>query len=471
MNKKTVYITSSIPYVNAQPHIGYALEAVQTDAFARFHRQRGYDAYFLAGTDENALKNVESAEKQNIPVQELVDKNSKIFFELKDALHLSFDQFIRTSSQKHFKGAQKFWSLCIKDIYKKTYEGLYCVGCETFYKDGEFEGNICSNHNRKLELVSEENYFFKLSNYQEKLEQLIESDTIKIYPEYRKQEVLHFIKSGLEDFSISRPKERAKGWGIPVPGDLSQHMYVWFDALTNYITALDFADDGTLFKKFWVTNENRYHVIGKDIVKFHAIYWPAMLLSANLPLPKKIYAHGFITVDGKKMSKTLGNVIDPFELAKQYGVDAVRYYLLREIPSLDDGDFSHHRMQQIYDNDLANELGNCLSRLTTLAEKDGLTVPDTKNETDDTVLIEAFRFNEVLENIWTEVKNLNREINEFEPWSKSADDRKQYLTTGLQRLSNVGKRLLPFLPTTAETLTRLTSGTIKKAPMLFPKNK
>jgi methionyl-tRNA synthetase len=469
MNK--TYITTSIPYVNDVPHIGYALEAVQADALARFYRLIGNDTYFLAGTDENAIKNVESAEKKGITPKELVDQNSLAFQELKNILNLSFDQFIRTSSEKHFRGAQKIWRLCKKDIYKKEYQGLYCVGCETFYKDGEFKDNICPSHNRKLELVTEENYFFALSKYEDRLKKIIESNEVKIFPEYRKSEILNFIKKGLEDFSISRPTERTKNWGIPVPDDDKQNMYVWFDALTNYITALGFDTDNELFQKFWLNNDNKYHLIGKDIIKFHTLYWPAMLLSANLPLPNKVYVHGFITVDGKKMSKTIGNVIKPKEIVDKYGVDAVRFYLLKEIPSLDDGDFSYSRMTEIFNSDLANELGNLIIRITNLSEKDNLEYKPKKYEFNlETIkLFENYNFNLILEKIWIDVKRVNKEIDDFAPWKKNSQERYGFLLQTLDNIAQIGHRLLPLLPNTGERIINLLQGKIKKAPAFFPK--
>jgi len=467
---KKVLITTSIPYVNGAPHIGHALELVQSDAMARSYREDGYDTYFLTGTDENAQKNVESAEKAGITVQSLVDQNSERFQKLHDPLNLSFDQFIRTTSEKHMKGAQKLWKLCEKDIYKKKYSGLYCVGCETFYKDGEFEDNICPNHNRKLELVSEENYFFALSRYSEKLRDVIQSDMLKIEPSFRKQEILNFIDHGLEDFSISRPVERMKGWGVPVPDDSNQRMYVWFDALANYITALDFVDDGKLFQTYWSDNPNRIHVIGKDIIKFHAIYWIGMLLSAEILLPTKEYVHGFISVSGQKMSKSLGNVIDPYDVVEKFGTDAVRYYLLREIPSLTDGDFSLDRMKQLYDADLANELGNLVSRVTTLAAKDGIHIEQSA-EADPHILDKGqhFEFNRALEDIWKTVKDLNREINEKEPWKLTAPERKEQLELWLTSLYGIAKSLKPFLPDTADKIQNSTSGTIEKITPLFPR--
>ena len=472
---KKAFITTSIPYVNGKPHIGHALELVQTDTLVRAFRAAGYDAYFLTGTDENAQKNVESAEKAGVPTQHLVDENSKRFQDLATPLHLSFDQFIRTTSEKHIKGAQNFWKLCEKDIYKKTYTGLYCVGCEAFYKDGEFPDNICPNHNRKLEEISEENYFFALSRYQEHILDIIVHNKIEIAPESRKNEIVNFIKKGLEDFSISRPATRMKNWGIPVPGDENQRMYVWFDALTNYITALDFFTEGDLYKKYWLDNDLKIHIIGKDIIKFHAIYWIGMLLSANLPLPNKEFVHGFISVKGQKMSKSLGNVIDPFEMVKIYGTDAVRYYLLREIPSLSDGDFSEDRMKQLYESDLANELGNLLSRLTTIAAKDGITIQPLSNSAIQqyndklTELLINFRFHEVLEKMWEQIRAINKDINVKEPWKLAADDRKEMLRGWLNTLNHISINLQPLLPETAKKIRTATTGKIEKIQPLFPR--
>ncbi len=474
---KRIYLTSSIPYVNAAPHIGYALEAVQADTLARFYRALGYDVRFQIGTDENAIKNVESAEKLGISTKQLVDKNSQAFYNLKGVLNLSFDYFIRTTSEKHIKGAQKFWHLCEKDIYKKKYQGLYCVGCETFYKEDECADNICPIHQRKLEITTEENYFFALSRYQDQLKEAIEKGEVEIYPDYRREEILNFISKGLEDFSISRPKQRTKGWGIPVTGDDSQRIYVWFDALLNYLTGLDFGEDGELFQKYWLENDNRFLVIGKDIIKFHAIYWPAMLLSARLPLQKKIYVHGFITVEGQKISKSLGNVIDPYELVKKFGTDAVRYYLLREIPPFEDGNYSNSRMLEVYNSDLANELGNLILRITTIAQRDKITLDPQKINVNQlyqghlTSLLENFQFNKILEVFWTRIKDLNKEVDNFAPWKKTPDERKSFLIETLVKLNLIGHSLLPFLPQTAQTIINSTQGTVEKIPPLFPKLK
>ena len=287
--KNKFYITTAIDYVNAKPHIGHAVEKVQTDVLARWHRDILKDeTYFLTGSDENSLKNVQAAKKAGKPVEDFVAENVVYFQDLKEMLNLSNDQFIRTTEKKHFEGVQKIWSAFKKeDIYKKFYKGFYCVGCEEFKTEKDLIDGKCPEHLSVPELVEEENYFFKLSNYQKKLEELISQDIIQVAPGFRKNEVLSFVKQGLEDFSISRSVKRAENWGVPVPGDDSQIMYVWVDALSNYVTALDYAHDGELYRKFWEGDGERVHVIGKGILRFHSIYWPAMLLSAGLPVPTK----------------------------------------------------------------------------------------------------------------------------------------------------------------------------------------
>src|SRR3989344_3805937 len=367
MNKK-FYITCAIPYVNAAPHIGHALEFVQGDVIARYHRLLGDEVALLSGGDENALKNVQAAEKAGAPVQKFIDENNTKFIELTKALGCQFNIWQKGSDQTHhFVSSQYLWKLCEKDIYKKSYEGLYCVGCETFYEKGALnENGECFEHpGKKLDVVKEENYFFELSKYQKHIIELITSGSLVIVPETRKNEVLSFLKQPLKDISISRSNERAKNWGVPVPGDNTQRMYVWFDALNIYQSGIGFGWDEEEYKKWWPAD---VHVIGKGISRFHAVYWPAFLLSAGLGTPKSIFVHGYFTVNGQKMSKTLGNVIDPFELIHKYGADALRYYFLREIPSSADGDFSERRFKELYNADLANGLGNLVARVAKLAE-------------------------------------------------------------------------------------------------------
>ena len=475
--KKTVYITTSIPYVNGAPHIGHALEFVQADVLARVYRESGHDVYLLAGTDENAIKNVETAEKLNMSTQDLVDQLAEKFLNLREPLNFSYDQFIRTTSEKHKAGAKKLWELCEKDIYKKSYDGLYCVGCESFYKDGEFADNICPEHNRKLEIVSEVNYFFNLSNYKDKIAALIEGETIKIYPEFRRAELLSMLKGDLGDFSISRPTERTRNWGIEVPGDSSQRIYVWYDALANYITALDFATGGPLYKKYWENADRRIHVIGKSIIKFHAIYWIGMLLSAGLPLPDTIYAHGFINVEGTKMSKSLGNVVNPSDLVAKYGTDPVRYYLLKEIPALDDGSYSDRRFKEIYNADLANSLGNLVSRLAKLSEKNsvkliaytaGKVAKRLKENGYEEMLIN-YQFNLAIDMLWREITIINQRINKDEPWAKSGNEAKILLEDYTKDLADIAVMLAPFLPSTSENILTVLKGEQKISKPLFPR--
>src|SRR3989338_3944805 len=481
---KRVYLTTAIPYVNASPHIGFALEAVQADCLARFYRALGYDVFFVTGTDENSLKNVQAAEAEGIPVQKLVDKYAKQFEDLKQALNLSWDKFIRTSTKDHFKGAQKLWLLCKKeDIYKKKYRGLYCVGCELFYTKGELVDGKCPEHQTVPEEIEEENYFFALSKYQKYLETLIDTDRLRIVPISSKNEVLSFIRQGLEDFSISRSVERSRGWGVPVPDDENQVQYVWFDALANYLTALGFGlrpkgplarrvANEKLYKKFWVDNPNRLHVIGKGIIRFHAVYWPAMLASAGLPLPKVEFVHGYITVDGQKISKSLGNVIDPFDLVEKFGQETIRFYLLREIPAWGDGDFSIGRLKELYNGELANGLGNLVARVARLCADVNLSLPPRKNfkfkkTVEDN--LKKFRFDQAIFAIWDEITVLDRRINEEKPWELEGQKLKKSITPMAQEIREIAFNLSPFLPGTSQKILDQFTGKISQNEPLFPR--
>ncbi len=486
-SNKKFYITTAIDYVNGLPHIGHALEKIQTDVVARHHRSLGENVLFLTGTDENSLKNVQAAEKEGITVQELVDRNSQVFYDLKHVLNLSFDDFIRTTEKRHIQGVEKLWKTCQKDIYKKTYEGLYCVGCEAFYKESELVNGLCPEHKKAPELVKEENYFFKLSKYQKQLKELIEKDELKIIPETRKNEVLSFINSGLEDICISRSKERAHGWGISVPGDPNQIVWVWFDALGNYITAVGYGSDEDKFKDLWPAD---IHFIGKGILRFHSIYWPAMLLSAGLALPKSIFVHGYITVDGGKMSKSIGNVINPIELVEKYGTEPVRYFLLREMPSTQDGDFTYEKFEDRYIADLSRGLGNFVARVVTLAtklknrgsiygsegkeENEVLFAPQNlklKNEIENAQetwkkSLDELKFNEALVAIWKLIGFCDKYIEQTKPWEES-DKQGQVINDLLLALSNIAKMLKPFLPEASEKITKQLK-TKRKSEVLFP---
>ncbi len=462
---KTFYITTSIPYVNADPHIGHALEFAQADILARFERSRGKDVFFLIGTDENALKNVQAAESAGVAVERWVNDRAEVFRQLASSLSISNDDFIRTASEeRHRKGAQKLWASCKNgDIYKKKYKGLYCVGCESFKTEKDLTKGECPEHpGKKLEAIEEENYFFKLSNYQNQLRDLIESNRLKIIPESRRNEILKFIKSGLEDFSISRSRERARNWGIPVPGDENQIMYVWFDALSNYINALGYADNGEKFVKYWEKGDEIVHAIGKDINRFHTVYWPAMLISAGVRLPDSIFVHGFITSEGQKMSKTLGNVVNPAPLIQKYGVDAVRHYLLREIPSYEDGDFSIKKFEERYNSDLANGLGNFAARVLTLGEKISPISLEEEKNIDSEILrqiggakinfegaLRERRFESAAQAVWSLISWGDGYVNEKKPWE--TNDRK--VIAGLVvLLRTIGYYLVVLLPSTAEKL-------------------
>ena len=370
------YITTAIDYVNAKPHIGHALEKIQADVLARFHRIKGEDVWFLTGTDEHGATNVRAAEKAGKEIKDFVNENSEKFRELKKVLNLSWNDFIRTSDQKrHWPGAQKLWLKLVEagDIYKKKYKGLYCVGHEAFVTEKDLVDGKCRDHQKAPEVIEEENYFFRLAKYSKEIESRIRNNELRILPETRKNEILSFIESGLEDVSFSRP-HKDLSWGIPVPNDPEHTMYVWCDALANYITAVGYgnqqpksafsADSGASPAESQIigsqpNNQQQFgywwpadlHIIGKDILRFHAAIWPGMLLSAGLPLPKSIFVHGFVTVEGQKMSKTIGNVIDPVELVKKYGTNTVRYFLLREIPSGEDGDFSYKKLEERYNGD------------------------------------------------------------------------------------------------------------------------
>ncbi|QQR78733.1 MAG: methionine--tRNA ligase [Candidatus Moraniibacteriota bacterium] len=467
---KPFFITTAIDYVNAAPHVGHAVEKVLTDVVARYQvLQRGKeDVYFLTGSDENSLKNVQAAERVGRPVAEFVAENAESFKALAGSLDLSFDQFIRTTEPRHFEGAKKMWNAFKKeDLYLKKYSGLYCVGCEEFKMEKDLVDGLCPDHKVAPEVVEEENWFFKLSNYADRLLALIESGELKIYPDYRKNEVVSFIKMGLEDFSISRSVARAKGWGVPVPGDESQIMYVWVDALSNYITALDYATDGELYKKFWTSDSERVHVIGKGILRFHAIYWPAMLLSAGLPLPTTIYAHEYLTINGQKMSKTLGNVIYPDELVEKFGVDGTRYLLLTALPYSKDGDLSWEKMTEKYNADLANGLGNLVSRVMKLSEKleVSFSVEDDFGTKETSDLLEEFRVADALAHIWTYIAVLNRSIDENKPWELVKTDYKKFESNHLvlmQEIYKIAVLLRPFLPSTSEKIeTALKTGKVE----------
>ena len=479
---KKFYITIAIPYVNGQPHVGHALEFIQGDTITRFHKLLGDEVFFVTGSDENGLKIVRAAEKENLTSQQLADRNTKNFQDFARALNVQFDTWRRGSDkQLHWPGSEKLWQLCFEngDIYKKNYGGYYCVGCEDFYTKKDLIDGKCPEHLTEPEWVEEENYFFKLSKYQTQIEELITSNKLLIIPQTRRNEILSFIKSGLQDFSISRSKERAKNWGIPVPGDKNQVIYTWFDALNVYQTAVGFGYDQKLWQKWWPAD---IHVIGKGILRFHAVYWIGMLLSAKLPLPKSIFVHGYVSSGGHKMSKSLGNVIDPFIIVNKYGIDAVRYYFLREIPAYSDGDFSENRFKELYNADLANGLGNLVARVVALVSQKKLDIKKLKKRRNNrifeeiTPLIEQYRFDEALKFIWGCISGLDTYINKERPWElkpELANKRLGEIIVGSESLTSlleIAYALQPFLPETAERILKQFAGpNIKSESPLFPR--
>jgi methionyl-tRNA synthetase len=456
-------ITTAIVYTNAPPHIGFALELVQADAIARWRRQRGDDVYFLTGTDEHGTKIARSAEKAHQQPQEFVDDIARQVVRLGEDFEISNDDFIRTTDQeRHWPAAQKLWNKLAEqgDLYAKTYEGHYCVGHEAFVKTSELIEGRCPIHKTEPERIQEQNWFFRLSRYRDRIADAITSDRLRIVPASRRQEVLNLLKDA-EDVSFSRPSEQLS-WGIPVPNDPSQTMYVWADALTNYISALGYAEETERFRSLWPAD---VHLIGKDILRFHAMIWPAMLLSAGLELPRAIYVHGFINVDGEKMSKSLGNVVEPLRLLEEWGADVARYYLLRAIPSTEDGDFSWDNLRERYDGELANGLGNLVQRTVAMLTKLGGEItydrerygaPDTAfmDTTTYDAAMEQFRLHDALADVWKKIGEANAFINLKEPWRLDGDELEGTLLTLVGMVAHIAWLLQPFMPGTAQTIAK-----------------
>jgi methionyl-tRNA synthetase len=463
-----LYLTTAIPYVNAAPHLGHALELVQADAIARHARRRGRRVRFLTGTDDNALKNVTAARAAGVPVREFVERNAARFAGLREPLALSFDDFIRTGTDpRHRAGVERLWRACARqgDFYRRPYAGRYCTGCERFLADGE---GRCAEHGTQPDVVAEENWFFRLSRYQGAVREVLETGRVRIEPAARRNEVLAFVRGGLADFSVSRPAARAGGWGIPVPGDPDQVIYVWWDALANYLTADPVA---------WAAADDRVHVIGKGIARFHAVYWLALLLSAGQPLPTAILVHDYLTVGGAKLAKSAGNAVDPVDLAGRYGTDAVRWWLLREVAPVGDTDFTVERLIRRADQDLAKGLGNLVNRTLTLVHRHRggeLTgtpkdlVPDLPHRIDRALA--GFGLRAATGALTAAVDTANRFIEAERPWERP-DGRDDVLATLVHACRIIAGELTPFLPTGADRLrTQLGSGRVVGRPRpAFPR--
>jgi methionyl-tRNA synthetase len=456
-SQKNFYITSTLPYVNADPHIGFAFEIITADIIARYKRLMGHEVFFTTGTDEHGQKISQKAQEEGKDVQAYVDHFAGQFEKLKVGLNLSYDAFIRTTNTAHKKAAQELWERCEAkgDIYKKKYKGLYCVGDEAFIKETDLVNGRCPNHPTMEPVeIEEENYFFKLSAYQGKLMQYLSNENV-VLPGWRREEAIKFVEGGLEDFSISREKARMS-WGVPVPGDDTQVMYVWFDALTNYISTLGWPD-GENFKKFWQEGEV-VQLAGKDQVRFQSIMWQAMLFSAEVKNTDKVVYHGFITSNGQKMSKSLGNVIDPFSLVEEYGTDAIRYYLARHVHPFEDSDVTEERIKELYNADLANGLGNLVSRIMQLAEKnlsEPVKVEFTPYPKEFTEALESFEVSRACEYIFTRIQALDQTITQTEPFKVIKVDQekgKELITNLVKELAAIDLLLEPIMPETSKKI-------------------
>jgi methionyl-tRNA synthetase len=475
------YVTTAIPYVNASPHLGHALELVEADVLARARRARGDEVRFLSGTDDNALKNVLAAEEAGVPVAQFVSARADEFAGLGPVLELSLDDYLRTSSDpRHRTGVERLWraTAAAGDLYRRGYEGLYCVGCEQFYPPDELPDGRCPEHGTDPERVSEQNWFFRLSRYQEPLLEAVESGRLRIEPEARRNEVTAFLRSGLDDISVSRSARRARGWGIPVPGDPAQVVYVWYDALGNYITALGYGEGHPDYRKWWCESDERVHVIGKGILRFHAVYWPAFLLSAGEPLPTAVFVHDYLTVDGAKISKSSGDTVDPAALVDTYGADALRSWLAREVPRLGDADFTEPRLVEAANADLANGFGNLVNRITTLASRHGFSpypVADplleaaAAAERDVRAALDRFDLRGGTGAVASLIGSANAYIQQQRPWeSARAGDRDAFahvLATLHAAASHIAGLLEPFTPSlarrAAQQLAALTPGVVQ----------
>jgi methionyl-tRNA synthetase len=475
-----IYVTVAIPYVNARPHVGYALELVHADVLARTARARGDAVRFLGGTDEHALKNVLGAEAAGIPTQVFVDANADAFESLQETLDISFDDFIRTSRDpRHAPGVERLWRACASrgDFYLRWYEGRYCTGCEQFYGPADLVDGCCPEHRTPVELVAEENWFFRLSRYRDQLVDLVERRELDIVPNVYRNEVLAFLARGLDDISVSRSQDRARGWGLPVPDDPSQVIYVWWDALGNYVTALDYGGPGDAYLDWWEGADERVHVIGKGILRFHAVYWPAILLSAGEPLPTRLCVHPYLTAAGEKLSKSAGNTVDPSVVVDEVGVDAARWWFVRDVPRAADADFTLRRVADRSDEDLAHGVGNVVHRIVTMVQRlrDGR-CPDEQPIGSEAAsrfdaAVRGYDLRAAAAVVRELVDETNRRVDETRPWELAAgsDELDRALGELVARARATGSLLAPITPDLAGRVAdALTPGADGRLPRAQP---
>lgn len=481
--QKKLYITTAIPYVNGTPHIGNALDYLLADIWTRYQRQNGYEVRFQVGTDEHGNKIAAKAAELGVTPKAYADSTYVNFENLMKKVDAQYTDFIRTTDDHHVAAVQHIWKQLKPYIYKGTYSGWYCMGHEAFFTDKEVQATsgVCPDHQTPYQQVSEENYFFKTSAFTEKIKEAITTGVMEIVPEFRKNEFLELIKDGLADVSISRPK-KSLSWGIPVPDDPEQVMYVWFDALSNYITVIGYPDRVQEFNSFWPAD---VEVIGKDILRFHAGIWPAMLIGLGLPLPKRLLVHGHINVGGTKMSKTIGNIVDPIEVIDNYGLDAFRYFFSRHIPTLDDGDFTWEKFENAYNGELGNDLGNLIQRVSGMITRYQAGVIGTAEQAEHDMTLyhhamENLEFNKAIDEVWNMIRSLNQYIDNVKPWEIAKQVGKdpeaephlgEVLAHCAGALLQIGDLLVPFMPAAAQAIhATFESGVVKPLDtVLFPK--
>ncbi len=473
MNKK-YYLTTTAPYVNSDPHIGFALEIIQADALARYHALIGDDVFFNTGTDEHGKKIYDKAIETGKTPQAYTDEYAERFGDLKKSLNLSYNSFWRSTNPAHITAAQEMWRRvdAAGFIEKGIYKAKYCVGCELEKQDSELIDGKCPLHpNKEIELIEEENYFFKFSKLSDKLLALYDKYPDFVVPEHRQKEVRNFVAEGLTDFSVSRLAEKMP-WGVPVPGDPKHVMYVWFDALTYYISALGWPENDVKFTQFWGTKENpnAIQVAGKDNLRQQTAMWQAMLIAADLPTTRQIHIHGFITSAGQKMSKSLGNVINPLEYVEKYGADGLRYYLLAKMNPFEDGDFTKEKFEDVFQADLANGLGNLVARVAGLSE--GMTFDEQAERnlsSSVTSALDAYRFDQAMADIWHRIMLANQSISEQQVWKLASEEKKKALIQLVSTIRQIAIDLAPFMPETAQKITTLFGGTTIVKENLFPR--